>query len=392
MSENKYIIDKDSLTGIADAVRDKLGNGEAITDEDAGYYPVPIKKLGYYEAIDSASYSGPGTGYTSVTIYARPVSELENICGMRPSYIKVTVKPSAAFNSNDIIFRCTNPNQPSSTIVSSARFDAKYTAILSIPSDVEDCYVNYGGYYSSYSSQYTTRNIPAYDAVFLDSNQNEINISEYSGDSFTVNQWGTTKPFLTGTSFEKIPFSIEDIQDKITNYLGKKSMVKTKLFLKRKSSSTTETDYGEYSNYFWTTSAYNYNVGTSDPSYITTKAPDLRPENIIYMSVISSNNNEHFYEFRPQLYAMQHYKTLTQSGSGKRLTTATDYYFFPNGSKLKSYSENYGILAHWDSNNLILDLQSVQKSSGTIDGTISASSSAYIIPYSLYIIYKEATE
>jgi len=38
MSENKYIIDKDSLTGIADAVRDKLGPGEAITDDDAGYY------------------------------------------------------------------------------------------------------------------------------------------------------------------------------------------------------------------------------------------------------------------------------------------------------------------------------------------------------------------
>lgn len=89
---------------------------------------------------------------------------------------------------------------------------------------------------------------------------------------------------------------------------------------------------------------------------------------------------------------MEHYSSLTQSGSGKRLTTATDYYFFPNGSKLKSYSEKYGILAHWDSNNLILDLQSVQKSSGTIDGTISASSSAYITPYSLYIIYKEATE
>ena len=31
MSENKYIIDKDSLTGIADAVRDKLGVGEATT-------------------------------------------------------------------------------------------------------------------------------------------------------------------------------------------------------------------------------------------------------------------------------------------------------------------------------------------------------------------------
>lgn len=36
MSENKYIIDKDSLTGIADAVRNKLGTGEATTDETTG--------------------------------------------------------------------------------------------------------------------------------------------------------------------------------------------------------------------------------------------------------------------------------------------------------------------------------------------------------------------
>ena len=36
MSDNKYIIDKDSLTGIANAVRDKLGNGD-VGDDSAGY-------------------------------------------------------------------------------------------------------------------------------------------------------------------------------------------------------------------------------------------------------------------------------------------------------------------------------------------------------------------
>lgn len=297
MSNNKYIIDEDSLTGIADAVRNKLGNGEAITDEDAGYYPVTVKKLGFSQTADTAGYSGPGSGYTSNTIYARPILELENICGIRPSYIKVTVTNSTGFKNNDIIFRYTNAGMPSSSMVASTNF-ANYIAILPIPDDIDDCYIAYGAYYSTYSSQYTSRSTPPYDVVFLDSNQNEIYINEYSEDSFVVNTWGATKTFLTGTSFEKIPFTIDDIQDKITDYLEKKSMVKTKLFLRRKSSSTTETDYGEYSNYLWTTSAYNYNVGTSDPSYITTKVPDLRPENIIYMSVISSNNNEHFYEFR----------------------------------------------------------------------------------------------
>lgn len=226
MSENKYIIDKDSLTGIADAVRDKLGNGAAITDEDAGYYPVPVKKLGYSETASTASYSGPGTGYAGDnTIYVRPISELVNICGIRPSYIKVTVTNSTGFKNNDIIFRYTNASMPESSRVDSVGFDAKHTAILSIPNDIEDCYIAYGAYYSTYSSQYSYRSTPPYDVVFLDSNQNEIDISEYSGDSFVVTQWGTTEPFLTETSFEKIPYSIDDIQDKITNYLGKSSLL-----------------------------------------------------------------------------------------------------------------------------------------------------------------------
>lgn len=190
---------------------------------------------------------------------------------------------------------------------------------------------------------------------------------------------------------ESTSYSIDDIQDKITNYLEVAASVKTKLFLKRKSYKTTDANYGEYSNLFWTSSSYNYNVGSTDLTYITTKIPNLRPENILYMSVISSNSNEHFYEFRPQNNAMEHYTSLTQTGTGgKRLSTATDYYFFPNGSEIKSAASTYGILAHWDRNNLILDLQSVSKTGGTIDGGITANFSAYINPYSFYIVYKEA--
>lgn len=47
MSENKYIIDKDSLTGIANAVRDKLGVGKATTDPQTGDIVYPEGK-GYY--------------------------------------------------------------------------------------------------------------------------------------------------------------------------------------------------------------------------------------------------------------------------------------------------------------------------------------------------------
>ena len=47
MSDEKYIINKDSLTGIADAVRDKLGVGKATTDPQTGDIVYPEGK-GYY--------------------------------------------------------------------------------------------------------------------------------------------------------------------------------------------------------------------------------------------------------------------------------------------------------------------------------------------------------
>ena len=47
MSDNKYIIDEDSLVGIASAVRDKLGVGTGIDDDEAGYYSAQIKMLGF---------------------------------------------------------------------------------------------------------------------------------------------------------------------------------------------------------------------------------------------------------------------------------------------------------------------------------------------------------
>lgn len=58
MSENKYIIDKDSLTGIADVVRDKLGEGSSIDDPGKGYYPVS-KPVSIFSVESFTSFVGP---------------------------------------------------------------------------------------------------------------------------------------------------------------------------------------------------------------------------------------------------------------------------------------------------------------------------------------------
>lgn len=66
MSDGKYLINKSSLTGIADAVRDKLGVGEATTDPQTGDIVYPEGK-GYYigdeEVEVIAVPNGSGSAY-----------------------------------------------------------------------------------------------------------------------------------------------------------------------------------------------------------------------------------------------------------------------------------------------------------------------------------------
>ena len=95
MSDGKYLINKSSLTGIADAVRDKLGAGEATTDPQTGDIVYP-KGKGYYidsvttmfiEVPDNNAYSiSPGAQIKEfircpksayLTKVEKPVSEIE---------------------------------------------------------------------------------------------------------------------------------------------------------------------------------------------------------------------------------------------------------------------------------------------------------------------------
>lgn len=55
MSDGKYLINKSSLTGIADAVRNKLGVGEATTDPQTGDIVYPEGK-GYYTDTENVDY------------------------------------------------------------------------------------------------------------------------------------------------------------------------------------------------------------------------------------------------------------------------------------------------------------------------------------------------
>lgn len=392
MSDNKYIIDKDSLTGIADAVRDKLGVGEATTDPQTGDIIYPEDKGYYLKEETVAKISGFGwsqTGYSGnfAQGYAPYINEEDWNAAVGESWysVEITLVNVGGDDLYDMTVHYSGGNQNFTNVRSS-------TYTVSVPNG--STYFNL--YFSnSYSpSRWNGKSsLGSLTAIFKDAEGKPIKPKQSSYHYlWTLGRVQGTANFGTVDVETPIPLTIDDIQDRITNYLEKKSTIKTKLFITRYSSSTTQANYSDYSNYLWVTSSYNYNVGPTDPTYITTKIPNLRPENILYMAVICNNNNEKNYQFRPEKEPMEHYTTLTQSGSGKRLATATDYYFFPNGSEIKTNTNKYGILAHWDANNAILDFQGVNKSSGTINGTITASSSAYLKPYLLYVVYEEATE
>lgn len=93
MSENKYIIDKDSLTGIADAVRNKLGIGEA-TDDDAGYYGGEVETIGALNIPHvSRTYSASGSAPTIKScqwFYSPSINDLITIFGVRPYDVFLT--------------------------------------------------------------------------------------------------------------------------------------------------------------------------------------------------------------------------------------------------------------------------------------------------------------
>lgn len=387
MSNNKYIIDEDSLIGIADAVRDKLGAGEATTDSQTGDIIYPEDKGYYLKETMVAKISGFGwskTGYSgnfgqnyspliSGTNWDAAVGE--------PWYsAEITLINVGGSNRYNMEVYYTGGNQSFTNVTSS-------TYTVSVPSGSTYFNLYFGNDYSS-SVYNGSSSLGSLTVIFKDAEGKPI-IPKQSSYQYQWSNLEYTANFGTVDVETPIPFTINNIQNKITNYLEKSSSKKEKLFITRYSSSTTQANYGDYSDYLWANSSYNYNVGPSDPTYISTKVPDLRPENILYMAVICSNNNERKYQFRPENEPMEHYTSLTQS-SGKRLTTATDYYFFPNGSEVKTSTNKYGLLAYWDANNAILDFQGISKTSGTIDGNLSSSASAYLNPFMLYIVYQEA--
>ena len=374
MSDNKYIIDENSLVGIANAIRDKLGVGTGIDDDKAGYYSKQIKMLGFTQPGSSTTHQGSGNGYLGKTFVSCSASAIENIGGIRPSYVRVTL-PSVNATSDRI--KSYNSTTGTTTV---ANF-TNGVAILSLPDNINNYSLEFEIYYSGSGwTQYL--NYPSFDVVFLDEDQEVIDISDYSGESF---RFYNTRNFLTGMKDFPIPYSIEDMQNKVTNYLGKISEKVKVLKVFNDSNITPETGGSVIvSNYISIATYFQINFDSSS-KYVTSVVPDLSPENILYMYYEGGDgrgSTTRFY-FDSAIHQIEHY-TSASIASGKRLSSATDYYFFKHNG-----TSNQGIMGMWDANNNILDLCFQQKQSSSGNTIISDYYSGfYPYPQKMLIIYK----
>ena len=250
MSDEKYIINKDSLTGIADAVRDKLGVGEA-TDDDAGYYGGEVETIGALNIPHvSRTYSASGSAPTIKScqwFYSPSINDLITIFGVRPYDVFLTcIEKGTLFaysESNKVNLRVRSqasqdngdnyyPTGNSSTDVNvlGQTLQIRLNNLTNLTSPLFICefrlYSNKGPGLINGREQI----LPSWRVQFRDSSGNvlkplvnsmpfswqpDIDAGE-SADLTTLNSFITS-----GTPITPIPFSLNDIESKINTYLKK---------------------------------------------------------------------------------------------------------------------------------------------------------------------------
>ena len=358
MSDNKYIIDKDSLTGIADAVRNKLGNGSSIDDPGKGYYPAPhiassfsVKSLGY-----SVSPSSSETYYWCVIdnyslYFDKPFTTVE-ISWTSNNYANLTINN---YSVNNKLSSCTLTfgNPQNSLFITTTNGNVGYS-------------------YDDYSYADIVIKLKDKNGNYLIPKQNQLSYKAGLPGNLTT----YTTNFQSALVPTPIPMSLTDINNNILTYLTLSSGDSgggLKIFkcYNNSSISSSEGDGWKVSNYLTSNAYYDLNFSSTSPSYITTQVPDLNPENIIFIWYIGQKQSSGYsyirnFIFEPTLKDVEHYTSASIS-NGKRLSSTTDYYFFPDGAGYRSGSNDYGIMGMWDANNKILDLglQKVSSRSGT---------------------------
>ena len=223
MSDNKYIIDKDSLTGIADAVRDKLGTGEATTDSQTGDIIYPEDKGYYLKEEVVAKISGFGWSYTGYSgNFGRNYSPLiestywDEAVGEPWYSVEITLTNVGGNDLYNMDVYYTGNNVQTFTNVRSS------TYTVSVPGGSTYFNLYFSNTYSP-SRWNGKSSLGSLTAIFKDAEGKPIRPKQSSYQCRTQESAVHTANFGTIGVETPISFSIDDIQNKISNYLGKKS-------------------------------------------------------------------------------------------------------------------------------------------------------------------------
>ena len=270
MSNNKYIIDKDSLTGIADAVRNKLGVGEVTTDpqtgdivypEGKGYYIDSVVTTMFIEVPDNNEYSISSgtrtkdfircTNSDYLTKVEKPVSEIEveGIFGSTATGSKF--KRYIVINSN------------------SFQLDDSNTTNIQNFKQTFDTPQTYLTIYISVTNNYARTQSIRWSNVKIYLRDENGNLIDLITSGFPYN--GCTIGTTTSQIQKPIPYSISDITDNIEDYWNVPSGVSIPVPLQTHMNwgSSATTDYSS----FW------YDFDCTNISSLTFKYKALLPYN-----------------------------------------------------------------------------------------------------------------
>lgn len=217
MSENKYIIDKDSLTGIADAVRDKLGTGEATTDSQTGDIIYPEDKGYYLKDTTLAKISGFGwsqTGYRGSfdRNYAPRIesADWDEAVGEPWYSVEITLNNVSGDDSYDMSVQYSGGRQEFTTVRSS-------TYTVSVPNGSTYFNLDFSNTYSS-SIYYGSSSLGSLTAIFKDAEGKPIRPKQSSYQYHQGNVVRTAN-FQSALVPTPIPMSLTDINNNISTYL-----------------------------------------------------------------------------------------------------------------------------------------------------------------------------
>lgn len=318
MSENKYIIDKDSLTGIADAVRNKLGVGEAITDEDAGYYPVSVKGVCFTTGGFTGTSYQPSGGDQQILYYAPGLNgniswadNIVNWCGEKPAKIRFTVINKGSAGSTIKLGRL----QSAYTVLFQSGFKVGDSVTINYPADVSANFSIVQLVYGSYSGQsYATATLKI---QFLDADTNIYQLQQENVTSF-INGYSSsnskTATFQNTSRITPISYSIDDIQNRINNHLIKSGKREVFVAVNKNNESEFNSSNFKLSRYLGTSAFFALNFKASSPSYITEKIPKINPESIsflYYKGYEGRYGQEYQFIFDSSVKSVEHYTSAS---------------------------------------------------------------------------------